>query len=110
MAIQMANRASEHPVLIVTDSEYCYNVFSKQWFRVWRKNKDRNGNWHTSKNERVKNQSLIQEILDAVEESRGTVSCNKSKEERTLFKTLKWFSGLLGACQRTIRRSLQLRS
>ena len=58
---------------IFTDSEYCYNIFAKYWYRIWRRNRDQDGDWYKSNGSPVMNQSVIEEILDAKKAYGGEV-------------------------------------
>ena len=68
MAVRMANGAGEYPLLICTDSKWCRDVFVNGWCETWERNSDRNGHWYTSQGNRVKNQHLLEQIKDALDD------------------------------------------
>lgn len=61
-ALQYIAELDEESVIIVTDSEYVFNIITKGWYKSWR-----NNSWLTSQGEPVKNLDLIESIVDIYE-------------------------------------------
>lgn len=58
----ISDRTDDDQYQIITDSEYIYNMFTKQWYDGWR-----NNDWRNKEGEKVKNRGLIENIVDIYE-------------------------------------------
>jgi ribonuclease HI len=65
MAVLEALRATEGPVMIVSDSTYVVNCFRDRWWVRWQSN-----GWRNSKKEPVANADLWKPLIDLVQQRR----------------------------------------